>query len=461
MKLLLCCEFYYPSVGGVQEVMKQIAERLVEMGHDVTIATTALPNRDFSTLNGVKIAQFAVSGNLVRGMQGEVERYREFVQTFDCDAILIKAAQQWTFDALWPILPSIHARKVFIPCGFISLYELPYQKYFQQLPDILRQFDSLIFYSNDYRDINFAREHQIPNCVILSNGASEIEFETPVDPTFRQRHSIPEDSFLILTVGSLTGAKGHLELAQAIELMPENGHDITLLLNGNDPFPKTPVVAGVQAGASTPVTAPVIGSLEALGKKLKSVLRKVDSVVRFIANNVFHPLRIARKIYRTIRPAPIAIQGPHQTPPMRVQTVVDQINSASTHKRAMIVDLPREELIQAYFAADLFVFASHVEYSPLVLFESAAAGTPFLSSRAGNAQEIAKWLGGGFIFDGESDAQGFKIINPQALADEISVLANQKPLLEKTGERLRESWRRHYTWSQIAKRYEGVLSGDK
>lgn len=65
-----------------------------------------------------------------------------------------------------------------------------------------------------------------------------------------------------------------------------------------------------------------------------------------------------------------------------------------------------------------------------------------------------------FIFKDESDILGYQIINPQALADEISVLANQKPLLEKTGDRLRESWRKVYTWSQIAKRYEGVLSGD-
>ena len=65
MKFLFCCEFYYPSVGGVQEVMKQIAERLVARGHEVTVATTALPNRDFTSLNGVQIAQFAVSGNLL------------------------------------------------------------------------------------------------------------------------------------------------------------------------------------------------------------------------------------------------------------------------------------------------------------------------------------------------------------------------------------------------------------
>ncbi len=43
LKLLLCCEFYHPSRGGVQEVMRQLAERFAAAGHDVTVATTAMP----------------------------------------------------------------------------------------------------------------------------------------------------------------------------------------------------------------------------------------------------------------------------------------------------------------------------------------------------------------------------------------------------------------------------------
>ena len=169
MKLLFCCEFYYPSIGGVQEVMKQIAERLVARGHEVIVATSALSNRNFSNLNGVQIAEFSVRGNLVSGMTGEVERYRQFVRSFDGDAILIKAAQQWTFDALWSDLEQIIVRKVFIPCGFLSFYQPEYQDYFKRLPAVLRQFDALIFYADDYRDINFAREHHISNCIVLSN----------------------------------------------------------------------------------------------------------------------------------------------------------------------------------------------------------------------------------------------------------------------------------------------------
>ncbi|MGT2429915.1 hypothetical protein ACU4HD_16405 [Cupriavidus basilensis] len=145
MRLLFCCEFYFPSVGGVQEVMRQLAERMVQRGHDVTVATTRLAERSFSEHNGVRIVEFGISGNAVRGIEGEVERYREFVTGFDGDAILIKAAQQWTFDALWPVLDEIRARKVFIPCGFSGLYEPTYEQYFRDLPDILRRFDHLIF----------------------------------------------------------------------------------------------------------------------------------------------------------------------------------------------------------------------------------------------------------------------------------------------------------------------------
>ena len=45
MKIQICCDTYYPSVGGVQIVLQQIAERLVKRGHTVDVATSKLENR--------------------------------------------------------------------------------------------------------------------------------------------------------------------------------------------------------------------------------------------------------------------------------------------------------------------------------------------------------------------------------------------------------------------------------
>ena len=146
------------------------------------------------------------------------------------------------------------------------------------------------------------------------------------------------------------------------------------------------------------------------------------------------------------------------TPAAKVKACIAQINTQSSHKRALMLDLPRPDLIQAYLAADLFVFASHVEYSPLVLFEAAAAGTPFITSNAGNAKEIINWLGGGFIMNDSANPEGFRIIDPQVLADEIAALMNQKSLLEKTGQQIKASWQKDYTWDVISQRYEKILS---
>src|SRR6185437_10562368 len=110
---------------------------------------------------------FDVSGNLVTGICGEVDRYRQFLTGFDGDGILIKAAQQWSFDALWPVLDQIKTRKVFVPCGFSSFYEPSFRDYFRKLPDILRKFDHLIFYAERYRYIDFALENGIENFSII------------------------------------------------------------------------------------------------------------------------------------------------------------------------------------------------------------------------------------------------------------------------------------------------------
>src|SRR4051794_28038444 len=104
MRILFGSQFYAPSVGGVQELMRQLAERLVARGHEVTVATTKLPARDFETLNGVAIEEFDISGNFVSGMDGEIQKYHEYVVNGNFDVIMVMAAQQWTFDALWPVL---------------------------------------------------------------------------------------------------------------------------------------------------------------------------------------------------------------------------------------------------------------------------------------------------------------------------------------------------------------------
>jgi glycosyltransferase involved in cell wall biosynthesis len=394
VRILLACEFYHPSVGGVQEVMRQVAERLVERRHSVTVATSYLPERRDRQHNGVTIAEFKVSGNLVRGLSGDVEAYRRYVLAGDYDVFMVKAAQQWTFDALVPVLDQVRRPKVFIPCGFSRLYEPTYADYYRAMPMALAEFGRLIFYASDYRDINFARDHGLTDLSIVPNGASEREFSVPADPAFRQRHGIAREAFVVLTVGSFTGEKGHRELAEAFTLAEFGDRPAVLLLNGNPP-------PGVPGG------------------RWRTKLRAGAVYLRRHAGRL-------RRLWRRVR-------GQRSTAREPIASLVKRINRAAPAKHAMIVNLPRAELVQAFLNSDLFVFASNIEYSPLVLYEAAAAGLPFLTVPVGNAAEIAEWTRGGVVCPARNDERGYTRVDPAVLAEHISRLAGDRTSLERLG----------------------------
>lgn len=422
MKILVCCDFYSPSIGGVQTVLQQISERLVLRGYDVTIATSKLIERKSNIINGVKIKEFDISGNSISGLSGEIKKYKQYVINQDYDVLLIKAAQTWSFDILIDDLELIKKRKIFIPCGFSGLYYDYYHDYYSKMSTALKQFDHLIFYAEDYRDINFAKNHKIYNYTVIPNGANEIEFETKKDASFRDRMGIHKNDLLILTVGTFTGGKGHTELAHAYKLLDINIPS-TLILNGNLP----------EKEAKFTITELVKNYLKmgpkSLFKRLGSNILSIFGLLKNTRNKTWEDFS-------------------------------REINISSTNKKVIITNLKRPDLIQAYLNADLFVFSSNVEYSPLVLFESAAAGLPFITVPVGNSKEITEWTGGGVICDAPKDKNERTVVDPKKLAQCMNELISDKEKRKNLGKTGRNNWKNKFTWDIITTEYENVLNGN-
>jgi glycosyltransferase involved in cell wall biosynthesis len=122
-------------------------------------------------------------------------------------------------------------------------------------------------------------------------------------------------------------------------------------------------------------------------------------------------------------------------------------------RRVLMLDPPRDEVVAAYRAADLFVFASEVEASPLVLYEANAAGTAFVSGPAGNAAEIARWTGGGVVVPGPRRRRRVRV-SPRRLARAVDELLADSSRRAELGERGRRAWRESFTWDAVASRYE-------
>ena len=429
MRLLLCCESYPPHRGGVQEVMRQLAVRLAARGHDVTVATSRHRQRTSNVVNGVKIRAFNAGGKMVYGLSGQIDDYRQFVRTFEADAILIMAAQQWSFDALWPVLDDIKARKVFIPCGFSGLYEPGFAEYFTKLPDILRKFDHLVFNAEKYRDIDFVRNIGLSNFTVLPNGISEADFEREPDGQFRQKLTIPEDAFLFLTVGNPIEAKGHRDVVDAFSRLDTDGKSAVLLS-----------IAGW----------PGSGAGSARRTRFANVAYRLLEIARLEGFSGLTQLGRRKLLARGT--AAFA-------PPIKSIESMAAKASAQPFKRVILTDLERQDLIQAFLAADLFVFASRIEYSPLVLYEAAAAGTPFLTVPVGNADEIVRWTGGGMLCEAAKDSYGYTRVDPQTLAAEMARCMKDRERLNRLGVTARERWRNYFTWTIVTEYYEDILAG--
>jgi len=380
MRILHAVEFYHPSTGGAQEVVRRVSEALVARGHDVTVATTRLPDRRDPVIRGVRIEGFGVSGSTARGISGEAERYRRFLLDGPFDVVMCYAAQQWATDLALPLLGQLTTATVVATCGFSGLFWPEFREYFERMPGWLARADHVILHGESVRDARFARDHGIDRCTIIPNGAAAAEFAAPEDG-FRIRHGIPANQPLLLTVGSHTRSKGHALAVSA--LLRARVPRATLVIVGNT--------------LGTPGCLP-------------------------------HCRRLAR---------------------------VTRLRSLG-RKRVVLLDPPRDEVVAAFKAADLFVFGSTLECSPLVLFEAAAAGTPFVASPCGNAAEIAAWLGHGLVVDGTLTPDGFTRTSAGDLAAGIDAVLADLPTWRDRAGAARERWRRDFTWESIAGRYEAV-----
>lgn len=149
-------------------------------------------------------------------------------------------------------------------------------------------------------------------------------------------------------------------------------------------------------------------------------------------------------------------------------------------KRIIVKVLSRADTVAAYQAADLFLFPSNIECSPIVLFECMASRTPFLVTDVGNSAEIISWSGGaGLLLPSDRPSflpkygtlrdrciQKLRIMLGRA-DDFTAVRANRSgsasllaSVYRKAEERRRmarngfSAWRERFTWEAIAGEYE-------
>ncbi|PIR87691.1 MAG: hypothetical protein COU10_03405 [Candidatus Harrisonbacteria bacterium CG10_big_fil_rev_8_21_14_0_10_45_28] len=237
MKILHTVEFYEPCKGGAEEVVKQLSECLVAMGHDVTVATTVDKDRTPGKINGVLVLSFDISGNKVVGFragEGEIERYKNLLHEEDFDLILNYAAQSWPTDLMYDELHSIKAKKILVPCGYSGLNDKKYKEYFEKLPDYLARYNSLVYMSENYQDKKFGDEHGFSDKgIVIPNGVSMQEFDNKRTYWHFPGLNKIKTERIAISISNHYKKKGHSFVIKAFKMMGRK--DTTLAIIGQLP----------------------------------------------------------------------------------------------------------------------------------------------------------------------------------------------------------------------------------
>ncbi len=370
MRILHTVEFYEPRKGGAEEVIKQLSERLVMRGHEVTVATTYDSSRTSSYLQGVRIEQFKLSGNAAKGIRGdkeEVRRYQDLL-TQSFDVIVNYAAQSWPTDLALEVLYRITAKKVLVPCGYSGLQNPLYAEYFAQLPEKLKQYEALVYMSLEYQDKKFGDTSGVSDkAAYIPNGAGEEFTELPMY-NFKYKLDI-QTPHVALCVSNHYLAKGHQFVIDAFRAMKRQ--DTTLVI---------------------------------IGKPLVS-----SGIKRMVGHFV---LDYCRCLWKSLTGRNIRL--------------------VSTDDRRLI--------LSAYAAADLFFSGSSVECAPLVMYESFASKTPFITRPAGNVADHKEVL---------------KIVEtPEEMARVANYILDDPETGKDIAERAFALWQKSHTWNAIVEQYE-------
>jgi len=152
-------------------------------------------------------------------------------------------------------------------------------------------------------------------------------------------------------------------------------------------------------------------------------------------------------------------------------------------KKLLVLELNREETVSAFQSADLFLFPSNAECSPVVLFEAMASKTPFMITDVGNAKEIIEWSGGGLLLPtiygvnlntslksyvkrlikkilsplfGFNQDKNYNLCKARIAGSTILLenIYNDEEKRCKLSETGYKSWQEKFTWDKIAQRYE-------
>ena len=405
MKILIVAHNYFPAIGGAEKKIKEISERLVKSGEEVTVfssnaqTTEAYVNPEIpllppnsKLLNGVRVRRFSVyrGGRLLLDWAQEFFYWKHRLPFNDIVRTI------WNGPIAFNMLPQILEEKADIivatPFPFLNIYYAYIAKKIKKIPmaiipclhpEDVWAFDREIMYKimadTEMVMVNtdYERNHLITNGIekerifILGDGVSLQDFDRSNPEKFRRRYDIG-NAPVVLFVGRKEEGKG-------------------------------------------------IDTL-------------VDSMSR---------------VWRKFPQAKLIIAGTRTSYSKAIEKKVSSLDVGKRRNIVQIDNFEDSEKSDLFASCDIFAMPSEIESFGITYLEAWAAGKPVIGCRIGAVASL--------IEEGK-DGLLVEYGNEQELASAILKLLHNPDLRVKIGENGRKKALKKYTWDIITERFRGGLN---
>lgn len=232
MKILQVSPYFRPHIGGVESHVYDLSRKLVERGHDVTVATSMFAElKPREMVHGVKVVRLRPFAIWFK--TPIAPRLKEYI--LECDADIIHAHSPPPFCSYFaaracattkkPLVVTYHC-DLELPITFgpliVGLYRRTFGSY------TVRRADSIIVTTATYAATSRALWRSSP--AVIPNAVNIERFNPEVDgKNIREKHGIGEDDKVILFVGRIVGHKGIEHLIESMKYV----EDATCLIAGD------------------------------------------------------------------------------------------------------------------------------------------------------------------------------------------------------------------------------------
>lgn len=337
MRVMFSVPSYWPSQDGVANITGYLAEGLAARGHDVLIYTSMgngglqeLPENEHHA--GVNIERIRVYVNWPFRLKGRDEKstekkYYERIKQYNPDVLIVVCSQTWTLDWLVPYLKKLDMVKIFYSHGYSKWSEhYPFLDKIRNR-NILGIWDLLLckkYYDKLYKYIRL-----FDKAIYLSKENNSY--------VYAQKNKLENDAVLENAIDDIFFEKNAMR-----EKGKKQQEEIVYLY-----------VANYNANKNQEMLVKAFGDAK-LGK----------SRLVFAGYEDCEYLQYIKEIAKE------SIAGQEQK------------------KIDFYVHLPRKEIIELYYEADVFVCPSKSETWSIVAHEAAAAALPIISTDVGIYSEI-------------------------------------------------------------------------